>query len=139
MNNWFILSLVSAIGFGIIPLFLKTIQQKVPPQLAMAWYYSIVAIILWVVSLLTTKITIPDIKNSSLLIIVSILAAIADLSIFYAYKLTSNVGYARSVQAFSIVIALILSSVLYRQFPNIIGVIGTIIIFLGVVMLSGVK
>lgn len=139
MTNWFLLSLVSAIGFGIIPLFLKSIQQAIAPQLVMAWYYSIVAILLWIFSSWTTKMVIPDAKNSILILIVSVLAAIADLSIFTAYKFASNAGYPRSIQAFSIVIATILSAVLYHQFPSAVGIIGTIFIFAGVVLLSGLR
>jgi len=137
--NWFTLSLISALGFGIIPLILKTVQQSLPSQIAMAWYYSIVAIIMWVFVSLTTKITTPNPKNISLLIIVSILAAIADLAIFYAYKLASNAGYPRSIQAFSIVIATILSAIIYHQFPSTLGIVGTTFIFIGVVLLSGLK
>ena len=127
MTNWFIPSLISALGFGIIPLFLKSIQQTISPQLVMAWYYSIVAIILWIVSFSTTKIVLPDAKNSFLILIVSVLAAISDLAIFYAYKLASNAGYPRSIQAFSIVLATIFSAALYHQFPPVVGIIGTII------------
>ncbi len=139
MTNWFILSLISALGFGIIPLFLKSIQQTIAPQQVMAWYYSIVAILLWIFSFLTTKMVIPDVKNSTLIFIVSLLAAVADLSIFYAYKLASNAGYPRSVQALSIVIATILSAVLYQRFPEATGIIGTILIFVGVILLSGLR
>jgi len=139
MNNYFTLSVISAIGFGIIPLFLKSIQQSMPPQVVMAWYYSIVAIILWIISSATTKLGIPNVKNATLLLIVSVIAAISDLAIFYAYKLASNVGYPRGIQAFSIVITTILSIVLFRQYPNVIGITGIVLIFIGVVLLSGMK
>jgi len=139
MLNWFVLSLVSAIGFGIIPLFIKSLQQSLSPQVVMAWYYSIVAIILWIFSFFTSKITVPSLKNSMLIMVVSIIAAIADLSIFYAYKLVLNAGYPRSVQAFSIIIATILSVIVYKQFPSTTGVVGVIFIFIGVVLLSGVR
>ena len=122
MLNWFVLSLVSAIGFGIIPLFIKSLQQSLSPQVVMA-----------------SKITVPSLKNSMLIMVVSIIAAIADLSIFYAYKLVLNAGYPRSVQAFSIIIATILSVIVYKQFPSTTGVVGVIFIFIGVVLLSGVR
>ena len=137
--NWFTLSLISALGFGIIPLFLKAVQQTLPSQVVMAWYYSIVAVIMWIFVSVTTKITTPTKENIILLIVVSILAAIADLAIFYAYKLSSNAGYPRSIQAFSIIIATILSAVMYRQFPSTLGIVGTTFIFIGVVLLSGLK
>ena len=139
MFNWFVLSLVSAIGFGIIPLLLKVLQQTYSPQIIMAWYYSIVAIILWIFSSFTTKISVPSLKNAGLVLLVSILAAIADLSIFYAYKLVSNAGYPRSVQAFSVIIATVLSAIVYRQFPSTLGIVGVVFIFIGVVLLSGIK
>lgn len=139
MFNWFVLSLISAIGFGIIPLFIKTLQTTLSPQVVMAWYYSIVAIIMWIFSLTTAKVVIPSTKSSILLLIVSIIAAVADLSIFYAYKLASNAGYPRSVQAFSIIIAGVLSALIYKQFPSTIGIVGVIFIFIGVVLLSGIK
>lgn len=139
MSNWFIFSLVSAIGFGIIPLLLKVLQQTYSPQIIMAWYYSIVAIILWTFSSFTTKISVPSLKNAGLVLLVSILAAIADLSIFYAYKLVSNAGYPRSIQAFSVIIATVLSAIVYRQFPSTLGLVGVIFIFIGVVLLSGIK
>lgn len=137
--NWFVLSFISALGFGVIPLILKTVQQSLSPQLVMAWYYSIVAILMWIFVSLTTKITIPTKENIMLLIIVSILAAIADLAIFYAYKLASNAGYPRSIQAFSIIIATILSAIIYHQFPSTLGIVGTTFIFIGVILLSGLK
>jgi uncharacterized membrane protein len=137
--NWFTLSLISALGFGIIPLFLKAVQQTLPPQVVMAWYYSIVAIIMWIFVSITTKITTPTKENIILLVIVSILAAIADLAIFYAYKLSSNAGYPRSIQAFSIIIATLLSAIMYRQLPSTLGIVGTTFIFIGVVLLSGLK
>ena len=139
MFNWFVFSLVSAIGFGIIPLFIKSLQQTLPTQLIMAWYYSIVAIILWIFSAFTTKVAVPNLKSSLLILVVSILAAVADLSIFYAYKLASNAGYARSVQAFSIIIATVLSVIIYKQFPSTQGIIGVVLIFIGVILLSGIK
>lgn len=139
MFNWFALSLVSAIGFGIIPLLLKVLQQTYSPQIIMAWYYSIVAIILWTFSSFTTKISVPSLKNTGLVLLVSILAAIADLSIFYAYKLVSNAGYPRSIQAFSVIIATVLSAIFYRQFPSTLGIVGVVFIFIGVVLLSGIK
>lgn len=137
--NWFTLSLISALGFGIIPLILKTVQQSLPPQFVMAWYYSIVAVIMWVFVSFTTKVSVPTPKNIWLLLIVSVLAAIADLAIFYAYKLASNAGYPRSIQAFSIVIATILSAIIYHQFPSTLGLVGTTFIFIGIVLLSGIK
>lgn len=139
MFNWFVLSLVSAIGFGIIPIIIKSLQQTLPTQVIMAWYYSIVAIILWIFSLSTTKITFPNIKSSMMIVVLSIIAAIADLSIFYAYKLVSNAGYPRSVQAFSIIIATVLSVIIYKQFPSTTGIVGVVFIFIGVILLSGIK
>lgn len=139
MFNWFVLSLVSAMGFGIIPLLLKVLQQTYSPQIIMAWYYSIVAIVLWIFSSFTTKISVPSLKNAGLVLLVSILAAIADLSIFYAYKLVSNAGYPRSIQAFSVIIATVLSAIVYRQFPSTLGMVGVVFIFIGVVLLSGIK
>lgn len=139
MQNWFILSLISAIGFGIIPLFLKSIQQTVAPQLVMAWYYSIVAVIMWFVVGFSSKIVIPDVRQSGLIVAVAIIAAIADLAIFIAYKFASNAGYPRSIQALSIVIATALSAVFYHQLPAPLGVVGTIFVFLGVILLSGIR
>ena len=139
MLNWFVLSLVSAIGFGIIPLLLKSLEQAYSPQIVMAWYYSIVAIFLWIFSSFTTKLSFPSLKNSGTLLILSILAAVADLAILYAYKYASNAGYPRSIQAFSIVIATVLSAIVYRQFPSTIGIIGVLFIFIGVILLSGIK
>lgn len=139
MQNWFVLSIISAIGFGIIPLFLKSLQQTLSPQLVMAWYYSIVAVIMWFVVGISSKIVIPDIKQAGLILTVSVIAAIADLAIFVAYKYASNAGYPRSIQALSIVVATALSALLYRQFPAPLGVIGTIFVFFGVILLSGVR
>ena len=139
MFNWFVLSLVSAIGFGIIPLILKVLQQTYSPQIVMAWYYSLVAIFLWIFSSFTTKLSFPSFKNSGLVLILSILAAVADLSILYAYKYASNAGYPRSIQAFSVIIATVLSVIVYRQFPSTVGIIGVLFIFIGVILLSGIK
>lgn len=139
MNNWFILSLISALGFGIIPLFLKSVQQTIPPQIVIAMYYSFASIILWIVAFTTTKVKMPDTKHIVLIALVAVIAAASDLAIVYAYKIASNAGFPRSIQALSIVIATILSAILYRQFPGAIGVIGTILIFSGVVMLALVK
>ena len=139
MNNWFILSLASAVGFGIIPLFLKSVQQTVSPQIVIAIYYSFASIILWIVAFTTTKVKMPDTKQFILILIVAAIAAASDLAIFYAYKIASNAGFPRSIQAFSIVIATILSAILYHQFPGAIGILGTILIFSGVVMLAFVK
>ena len=139
MNSWFILSLVSAVGFGVVPLFLKVLTMSYSPQLVMAWYYSIVAIILWGVASMTTKLTVPTPSNILLVVVVSVIAAVADLAIFYAYKIASNGGYPRSVQAFSIVIATIIGAIAYRQFPSTAGIFGVILIFVGIVLLSGLK
>lgn len=139
MFNWFVFSLVSAFGFGLIPLFLKSLEQTYSPQIVMAWYYSLVAIFLWIFSFFTTKLSFPSFKNSGMVLILSILAAVADLAILYAYKYASNAGYPRSIQAFSIVIATILSALVFRQFPSTIGIIGIVFIFMGVVLLSGIK
>lgn len=139
MSNWFVFSLVSAFGFGLIPLLLKSLEQTYSPQIIMAWYYSLVAIFLWIFSFFTTKLSFPSLKNSGTVLILSILAAVADLAILYAYKYASNAGYPRSIQAFSIVIATILSALVFRQFPSTIGIIGVLFIFIGVVLLSGIK
>jgi len=139
MLNWFVFSLVSAVGFGLIPILLKSLEQTYSPQIVMAWYYSLVAIFLWVFSFFTTKLSFPSLKNSGTVLILSILAAVADLAILYAYKYATNAGYPRSIQAFSIVIATVLSAIVYRQFPSTLGIVGVIFIFIGVVLLSRIK
>ena len=139
MNNWFVLSLISAIGFGIIPLFVKSLQDSISLQVLAAWYYTVAAILLWIIAFATTKVKVPDIKSFGLIFIVAAIAVIADLAIFYAYKLSSNAGFPRSVQTLSIVIATIMSALLYQQFPSAVGIIGTVVIFLGVAMFAFTK
>jgi len=139
LNNWLLLSLISAIGFGVVPLFLKSIEQFVSPQITIAIYYSFASIILWIIAFATTKVKMPDSRHFIPILIVALIAAVSDLAIFYAYKVASNAGFPRSVQALSILIATVLSAVLYRQFPGTIGVLGTILVLSGVVVLSFIK
>lgn len=137
MENWFILSLVAAIGFGLMTVLFKVLMLKgLSPLLTITYLFSIITLLLWFYVLSSQKIIIPNKEVTIILLVTAAIGVVANFAIIKAYDLASNPGYAKSVEAISIVIATIISIIAFSLRPDLFALIGVFLIFAGIILLS---
>jgi len=138
LEFWFILSLVSAVGFGVLAVLWKVIMEELPPSVTLAYLFIFYLCFLLPYLLSSKKFAFPS-KNVMLLLVVSALVGlVANLTVFKAYQLSPNPGYVRAVSSASIIVATTISIWLFKLKPDLQGILGTILIFIGLLMLAKV-
>jgi uncharacterized membrane protein len=138
--NWFQLALLAALGFATQTILFKVILERgISAVLLTTFIFSITTIVLWVYSFSAEKIIIPNKADIiTILIIASIITAASNIFSFKAIDASKNPGYPAAVWSSSIVLVTIVSLFVFNLTFDFIKTIGVIVIFIGIILLSGV-
>ena len=138
MEFWFILSLVSAVGFGVLAVLWKVVMEELSPPLTLAYLFILYLCLLLPYLLSSERLVFPSRNIMFLLVVSALIGVVANLAVFKAYQLSPNPGYVRAVSSASIIVATTLSIWLFKLKPDFQGILGTILIFAGLLMLAKV-
>lgn len=137
LENWFVYALIGTIGFSFMTLLIRYITTKeLSPALTMTYLFTIAAVVLWLYSGATEKITMPSKWILISLIAASVLSAGGNILMTTSIKIAPNPGYTQAVIATNIILVTALSIVLFSLKVQPIAIIGVILIFAGVIVLS---
>lgn len=137
-SSWFLPAFLSSIVFGVnIVIFKAIINKGLSPVLTTTYLFTFTTVILWTYLLATEKVIFPT--NSTilgLLLISSLIGTFANLAIFNSFKLASNPGYVQAVGSLSALIAVIISIFVFKLNIGILGIIGSLLIGVGLILLA---
>ena len=136
-ENWFFLAFLGMLSFAGMTLVLKQLTFNMPTPLILLYLFAS-ATLLYLVYNLKTGVSLMVSSSSLLLIILAaILTFVANLCDVSAVKLAPNVGYASAVKSGQILVVTVAAYYLFRdQEISWNGVLGTVLIFLGIVFLG---
>jgi len=139
MVNWFVLAVIAAVSFGIMVVLIKiTLTKGLNSVLLTTYLFTFTTIFLWIYVALTQKIIIPSTSISILILITALVAVIANLTLFKSYNLVSNPSYTHAVGSISVIVAFLLSIFIFNLRPDLISIIGIMLIIGGTVLLARV-
>ncbi len=135
--NWFILSLITAFSFTVMTLLFRITTDKGLPPLTGFFYILLVATILFGFYNFSIKESFIINKNIIIILIIAgIFSFIGNAAGSKALAAAPNPGYAQAVGSFRIVLITFTSIFLFALKPNILGILGSISVFIGLFLLS---
>ncbi len=137
--SWFQLALLVAVGFATQTILCKFIMNRgVSPLLLVTLVFTVSSIVMLAYSFYMKEFTAITTDIVAMIIIASLITAVANILSFRAVSIADNPGYPGAVWTSSIVIITLASLFVFKLPFDFIKIIGIILVFIGVVMISGI-
>ncbi|NOZ81569.1 MAG: EamA family transporter [Candidatus Micrarchaeota archaeon] len=137
IERWLLLSLVSAVSFGLATVLVKDVMLRgTGPLPVMLWVYVIVFSGMIFYTLFSgVSLKFPSFRT----LLAGMLTLLGTVSLYLAFDVAGNPGYVYAVSSVSIAIATALSVFLLGLRINLVGAAGVMLIFAGIILLSMVR
>ncbi len=136
-QSWFIFALVGMLSFACMALSLKKLTYSLPTSVILLYLFAFTAPVYLMYNVATGTPLKIDYPALFLLILAAMFAFVGNLCDVEALRLAPNAGYASAVKSGQIIVITIAAIFLFKdQRITISGVIGVLLIFCGVFLLS---
>lgn len=135
--SWLFYSLVAMISFAVMILLFKkltTLEQRTEVINLYFFLFTTLAFFLFVI-LRQVRLQIPT-DSLPLLILLAIVAVVANYCSISAIRLAPNPGYVRGIQSFEVVIITVVSIFLFQSDINLTKLAGIALSLCGIILLS---
>jgi len=134
--SWFILALISSVLFSFMVLLMKVATKSFSGQQIMFYLYVFGLIILLGYFTITGNKFLVGAKDLPIFFGIAILSVVANVMLIMAYGQSENAAYPDAIMSSRVLLILVLSMVLLGAKFNFVGVVGSILVVAGVVLLS---
>lgn len=137
--NWFVLSLIAAFAFsGMALLYRIATDRGISAILGLFYIIAVASILLGVYIFAVEKSFVAPIPIITILIIAGVLSFLGNALLFKSIATAPNPGYAEAVGSLRIVIITTIAIFLFNLKPTPIGILGSIVTVIGIILLSTV-
>jgi uncharacterized membrane protein len=135
--GWFAYALLGGVCFGLHAILTQlTLTKEFTPMVVNTYFFSLGTVILWVYSALTKETAVPDSRTAVKLLLLALLSVIGFWSLFKGYGLAPNPGYVRAVFSVNVIVAFVLSLLLFDATVNVVSMLGIALVIVGTVLLA---
>jgi drug/metabolite transporter (DMT)-like permease len=135
--NWFLYALLGGVCFGVHAVLVQTtLTSRFTAMVVNTYFFTLGAVMLWSYSIIAGTLPIPDAKTVGKLLLVALVAVVGFWGVFKGYESTPNLGYVRAVFSVNVLVAFVLSAVLFGMQISSKGVLGMALILAGTVLLA---
>lgn len=136
-QSWFIVALIGMLSFAGMALSLKKLTYVLPTSVILLYLFAFTAPVFLIYNIVTGTPLKIDYSALILLLLASMLAFVGNLCDVEALRLAPNAGYASAVKSGQIIVITIAAIFLFKdQRITVSGIIGVLLIFGGVFLLS---
>jgi uncharacterized membrane protein len=140
MDSWFILSLAATFSFtGMTLLFRMVTEKGIPALLGLSGIVLVSTPLIVGYTFLTQKSFNLPTNIMIILVIAGVFSFLGNIFLFRALGTAPNPGYPGAVEALKIILITFISFFLFNLKPNPIGIVGSILVVVGVILLSVVS
>ncbi len=135
--NWFVFALIGGSCFGLHAVLVQlTLTEKWTAMVVNTYFFTLGAIVLWLYSAYSRNLPMPDARVGIKLLLIALVAVVGFWSVFKGYELAPNLGYVRAVFSVNVVVAFLLSVVLFGQSVNPRALLGMFLTIAGTAVLA---
>ena len=136
--SWFFFAIVAGVLFGIEPLISKTvINGGFTSFHLMMYYFTVGTVVFWIYALAADKVIMPVYFGQWVKIaVIALLIVFGTWLLLESYRLVDNTGFVRAVVSINIIVAFVLTNILFGAKVSFIGIVGVLLIVAGTIVIS---
>lgn len=134
--SWFILALISSVLFSVMILLMKIATKDLTSEQIIFYLFLFGSVMLLGYFLARGQNFIINTKHIPILLAITTLSVIANVLLTKSYAVAPNAAYGDAVMTIRVLIVFVLSIILLGAKFNLIGLLGSVLIIAGVILLS---